>query len=81
LDQNFSVSEPKQAWVSDITFIRCKYGWLYLCVIIDLFSREVVGLALSKVNDSELILKTLQRAVVLRLTISNNKNSNPFYPI
>jgi transposase InsO family protein len=63
LDRKFCVSEPNQAWVSDVTFIRCKYGWLYLCVIIDLFSRKVVGRALSNVNDAELILKTLQRAV------------------
>ena len=63
LEQDFYTGEPNKVWVSDVTFIKSKYGWLYLCVIIDLFSRKVVGRALSNLNDAELILKTLQRAV------------------
>lgn len=63
LDRKFCVSESNQAWLSDVTFIKSKYGWLYLSVIIDLFSRKVVGRILSNANDAELILKTLQEAV------------------
>jgi len=43
LDQDFTVSRPNQVWVSDITYIKTKQGWMYLTVIIDLFHRKVVG--------------------------------------
>ncbi len=43
LAQRFETSMPNQAWVTDITYIRTHEGWLYLCVVIDLFSRRVVG--------------------------------------
>ena len=39
----FKVAEPKQSWVTDITYIRTHEGWLYLAVVVDLFSRPVVG--------------------------------------
>lgn len=43
LDQNFQVERKNQVWVSDMTYIQTKKGWLYLTVIIDLFSRKVIG--------------------------------------
>ena len=43
LNQNFTVFRKKQVWVSDITYIETKQGWVYLTVIIDLFHRKVVG--------------------------------------
>ena len=43
LKQNFDVRSPNQAWVTDITYIRTYEGWLFLAVVIDLFSRQVVG--------------------------------------
>ncbi|KKK90046.1 hypothetical protein LCGC14_2727000 [marine sediment metagenome] len=43
LDQDFTVYRPNQVWVSDITYIKTKQGWMYLTVIIDLFHRKVVG--------------------------------------
>lgn len=48
LNQNFQVNRQNQVWVSDITYIKTKQGWLYLTVIIDLFNRKVVGWALSR---------------------------------
>lgn len=48
LNREFTVARPAQVWVSDITYIRTKKGWLYLTVIIDLFDRKVVGWAMSK---------------------------------
>jgi transposase InsO family protein len=48
LDQDFRVSRPAQVWVSDITYVRTKNGWLYLTVIIDLFDRKVIGWSMSK---------------------------------
>ena len=47
LNQNFKVSRANQVWVSDITYIETKQGWMYLTVIIDLFNRKVVGWSMS----------------------------------
>ncbi len=43
LQRQFTAAEPNQSWVTDITYIRTHEGWLYLAVVVDLFSRQVVG--------------------------------------
>jgi transposase InsO family protein len=43
LDQNFVADQPNQVWLADITYIPTSEGWLYLAVILDLFTRKVVG--------------------------------------
>ena len=43
LQRAFDVNTPNEAWVTDITYIRTHEGWLYLAVVLDLFSRHVVG--------------------------------------
>ena len=43
LQRNFQVAAPNSVWVSDVTYIRTSEGWLYLCVFLDLFSRQVIG--------------------------------------
>jgi putative transposase len=48
LGQNFTVSAPNQVWVSDITYIRVGDSWMYLAIVLDLFTRCPVGWALSK---------------------------------
>ena len=63
LQQNFDVEKPNQAWVSDITYIRTHEGWLYLAVVIDLFSRQVVGWSMSSRIDTELVIGALLMAV------------------
>src|SRR5699024_6087210 len=47
LDQNFKVSQCGEVWVSDITYVHTKAGWLYLATVMDLFSRRVIGWAMS----------------------------------
>jgi len=47
LDRDFSASEPAQKWVSDLTYIWTKQGWLYLTIILDLYDRKIIGWALS----------------------------------
>ena len=47
LAQNFKVVRSNQVWVSDITYIETKQGWMYLTVVIDLFNRKVVGWSMS----------------------------------
>ncbi|MCP5500471.1 MAG: IS3 family transposase [Leptospiraceae bacterium] len=61
--RNFSPEKKDKIWVSDVTYIKQKESWLYLCVIIDLYSRKVVGWSLSEKNDSELITTTLDKAI------------------
>ena len=68
LDQQFTVEEPNKSWVSDITFIPTRRGWLYLAVILDLFSRAVVGWSMSKRMKSSLVMDALNMAVLRRAT-------------
>jgi len=66
LERNFKAFAPNKAWVSDVTFIRLLGGWIYLCVILDLYSRKVVAWKLSDHNDSQLIADSLQNAFLQR---------------
>jgi putative transposase len=66
LDRKFEMTRPNQGWVGDVTYIRTMVGWLYLAVILDLFSRRVVGYALSRHNDTQLALAALEAAIKCR---------------
>ena len=57
---------PNQIWVQDITYIQTKEGWLYLAAILDLYSRKIVGWAMSAHIDTTLILKALSMALLHR---------------
>ncbi|RAJ15820.1 Transposase InsO and inactivated derivatives [Arenibacter troitsensis] len=64
LNQNFTVFRKNQVWVSDITYIETKQGWMYLTVIIDLFHRKVVGWSMSEtLNTSDTIIPAWNMAV------------------
>lgn len=63
LDLQFDVAVPDRHWVTDITYLRTHEGWLYLAVVIDLFSRQVVGRALRGQIDTDLVLQALTMAV------------------
>lgn len=63
LKRNFSASGPNKAWVSDITYIGTDEGWLYLAVIMDLFSRRVVGWSMGSTMDKSLVTAALDMAV------------------
>ena len=63
LDQNFQSTAPNQVWVTDITYISTKEGWLYLAAHKDLFNGEVVGYALDTRMTKTLVMKSLFRAV------------------
>jgi putative transposase len=63
LKQDFDVQQPNQAWVTDITYIRTYEGWLFLAVVIDLFSRQVVGWSMQPRMHVELALNALLMAV------------------
>jgi putative transposase len=63
LQQKFTVTAPDQVWVTDITYIRTYEGWLYLAVVIDLFSRAVVGWAMQASMTTDLALNAMIMAV------------------
>ncbi len=63
LDRKFEVDAPDVAWVTDITYVWTSEGWLYLAAILDLFSRRVVGFAMSNRIDRALTLEALRMAV------------------
>ncbi|WP_425508297.1 IS3 family transposase [Tahibacter amnicola] len=66
LQQNFRVERQNQAWVSDITFIDTTEGWLYLAVVLDLFSRRVVGWSMSDRMTATLVSDALRMALFRR---------------
>ncbi len=66
LKRDFDVEAPNTAWVTDITYLATLEGWLYLAVILDLFSRRVVGYAMSERIDRELVLEALRVALMNR---------------
>ena len=61
--QNFSTDKPNRLWVSDITYIWTKEGWLYLAVILDVFSRYVVGWSMSNRLHHSLVLQAFLKAL------------------
>jgi len=63
LDRDFSATAPDRAWAGDVTYLRTLEGWLYLAVLLDLYSRRVVGWAMSEHNDEALTLSALQMAL------------------
>lgn len=66
LNQDFAAAAPNQKWVSDFTYIPTQEGWLYLAVVLDLFSRKVVGWAMSQRMDTALVLSALRMALLGR---------------
>lgn len=66
LEQDFEALAPNQKWVSDITYVWTDEGWLYLAVVLDLYSRLVVGYALSARIDRALVIAALRMALFRR---------------
>ena len=78
LQRQFAVNAPNKAWVTDITYIRTWEGWLYLAVVMDLFSRKVVGWAVAPHIRKELVLDALLMAVGRRRPASRLSDPEPF---
>ena len=66
LARDFTADRPDEKWVSDITFIRVDGEWLHLAVIMDLFSRQIIGWAIDETMTTELILEAFNMAVERR---------------
>lgn len=63
LQRDFQSLEPNTRWATDITYVRTAEGWLYLCVVIDLYSRLVVGWSMSAVQNRQLVLQAVLMAL------------------
>ncbi len=63
LKQNFAAAKPNTVWVSDITYVWTSEGWLYLAMILDLYSRQIVGWSMSDRLTSEFVIKALYQAI------------------
>jgi transposase InsO family protein len=66
LNRNFSPSAPNQAWGTDITYLWTQQGWIYLAVVIDLYSRRVVGWSVDRRMKKALVIRALLMAINLR---------------
>jgi transposase InsO family protein len=66
LNRKFKPLAANQAWVSDITYIRTRSGWLYLAAVLDLYSRKIVGWAMASTMPAELVCTALQLAICQR---------------
>jgi transposase InsO family protein len=66
LNQEFEVTAPNQKWTADITYVWTKEGWLYLAVVLDLFSRRIVGWSMQAGLSRKLVIAALQMAVQTR---------------
>lgn len=66
VERNFTAARPNQCWLSDITYVPTKEGWLYLAGVLDLYSRALVGWAMSKTLDTRLAISALQMAIERR---------------
>jgi putative transposase len=69
LNRSFSVEHPDQAWVTDITYVRTWQGWLYLAIVIDLYSRKVIGWSMKPSLAKDIVLDALLMAVWRRRPI------------
>ena len=68
LDRQFGVQGPARAWVSDITYIPTKEGWLYLAMVMDTYSRRIIGWAMADTLETELVAKAVRMAARDRQT-------------
>lgn len=66
LQRHFTAAAPNQVWVGDVTFIATRTGWLYLGVLIELYSRKVVGWSMSHSNNGQLVEDALRMAIAHR---------------
>ena len=63
LDQNFTATTTNERWASDITFIWTRQGWLYLAVVMDLYSRRIIGWSMSRRINRHIVVNALNMAL------------------
>ncbi|GHB34549.1 hypothetical protein GCM10009038_37090 [Salinicola rhizosphaerae] len=81
LQQDFVAVGPNQKWVGDITYLWTDEGWLYLAVLLDLYSRKVIGWAMREHMTAELVVDALQMALWRRQRPKGGRSQRPRQPI
>jgi putative transposase len=71
LDRDFTAPAPNRKWVTDITYLLTAEGWVYLAVVLDLFSRKVVGWSLGRSLETTLVAEALRQAIEARRPVGN----------
>ena len=66
LNQNFNPGGPNQVWAGDVTYLKTAEGWMYLSIVMDLFSRRIVGWHIDKRMTTDLVSRALMKAYNLR---------------
>lgn len=66
LKQDFVSHAPNQRWVADFTYVATGEGWLYVAIVLDLFSRKIVGLSMQERMTADLVIKALEQAILYR---------------
>lgn len=66
LNQNFNPTGPNQVWAGDVTYLKTGEGWMYLAIVMDLFSRKIIGWHLDKRMTTDLVCKALANAYKVR---------------
>ncbi len=67
LARDFSASTPNSVWVTDVKYVQTDQGWLYLAPVLDLFSRRIIGLAMSEAHDGALARAAIENAAATRI--------------
>jgi transposase InsO family protein len=81
LDRQFTVQKPNQVYVGDITYVHTQEGWLYLAVVIDLYSRQVVGWSMAAHMKAQLVNNALLMAIYPQGTSGNASPIRVYYGI
>jgi len=71
LNREFNASKPNEKWVSDTTQVKTRKGWLYLAMIMDLYSRRIIGWSMACRNTEELAIDALEMAISCRGNVKN----------
>ena len=66
INQDFNPEQPNQVWAGDVTYLRTHQGWLYLAIVMDLYSRRIIGWAMDKRMTTDLVARAMQTAITLR---------------
>lgn len=72
LQRQFAPSRPNRVWASDLTYLWTDEGWLYLCVVLDLYSRRVVGWSTGRRINGELVIRAMKMAAAARGVVPGN---------
>lgn len=71
INQNFVSAAPNKIWTSDITYIRTMEGWLYLAVVLDIYSRRIVGCSMGERLTKDIVVNAVSNAIIRRNPVGN----------